>query len=245
MASPPENANLTITTDISVGDWIRDSLAPRLPFSEVPRTIGIVIPKGFESYVLIRHTGEGDHQGALGPETLKTLLRVLSKFTTDQEDCCFAMWDGYGWGNPGVPFTAVRGPRLKRFLQEFILRYGSYPRRKRFVPPTEHPDLHTLPVGILNSELFKLPSRNYLLAKGPLIEALKIGHVRMGWFHPQSPNLLWPNGRSWILATEIDYDVTLIAGSEKLIEAILSTDSLTAERFLVTDTIEELQVAES
>jgi len=245
MASPPENANLTITTDISVGDWIRDSLAPRLPFSEVPRTIGIVIPKGFESYVLIRHTGEGDHQGALGPETLKTLLRVLSKFTTDQEDCCFAMWDGYGWGNPGVSFTAVRGPRLKRFLQEFILRYGSYPRRKRFVPPTEHPDLHTLPVGILNSELFKLPSRNYLLAKGPLIEALKIGHVRMGWFHPQSPNLLWPNGRSWILATEIDYDVTLIAGSEKLIEAILSTDSLTAERFLVTDTIEELQVAES
>jgi len=45
--------------------------------------------------------------------------------------------------------------------------------------------------------------------------------------------------------TEIDYDVTLLAGSEKLIEAILSTDSLTAERFLVTDTIEELQVAES
>ena len=83
------------------------------------------------------------------------------------------------------------------------------------------------------------------MAKGPLIETLKIGHVRMGWFQPQSPNLLWPSDRSWILVTEIDYDVTLIAGSEKLIEAILSTDSLTSERFLVTDTIEKLQVAGS
>ena len=245
MVSGPEKAKLNISTDISVGDWIRDSLAPRVPFSEVPRTIGIVIPQGFESYVLIRHTDEGDIQGALGPETLKTLLAVLSKFTTVQEDCFYAMWKGYGWGHRGVPLTAVRGSRLQRFFQEFILRYGSHPRRKRFVPPREHSDLHTLPDGILNSELFKLPSREYLLAKGPLIEALKIGHVGMGWFQPQSPNLLWPSDRSWILVTEIDYDVTLIAGSEKLIEAILSTDSLTSERFLVTDTIEKLQVAGS
>jgi len=245
MTSGPEKAKLTIAADISVGDWIRESLVPWVPFTEVPMTIGFVIPKGFESYVLIRHTGEGDHQGELGPETLKTLLRVLSKITTAQEDCFYAMWEGYGWGHPGVAYTAVRGSRLQRFFREFILRYGSSPRRKRFVPPQEDPDLHTLPVGILNAELFKLPYRNYLLAKGPLIEALKIGHVRMGWFQPQSPNLLWPNDRSWILTTEIDHDVTLIAGSEKLIEAILNTDSLTSERFLVTDTIEKLQVAKS
>ena len=245
MASAPEKAKLTISTDISVGDWIRESLVPWVPFSEVPMTIGFVIPKGFENYVLVRHTGEGDHQGALGPETLKTLVRVLSKFTTAQEDCFFAMWEGYGWGHPGVPLTAVRGPRPKRFFQEFILRYGSNSRQTRFVPPPEHTDLHTLPVGILNSELFKLPYRNYLLAKGPLIEALKIGHVRMGWFQLQSPNLLWPSDRNWILATEIDYDVTLIAGSDELIESILSTDSLTAERFLVTDAVEKLRVADS
>ena len=243
-----ERASLTIVTDASVGDWIRESLTPWVPFTDAQMTIGFVIPKGFQSYVLIRHAGEGDHQGALGSATLETLLTVLSKFTTADEDCYFAMWEGFSWGNPGVPLTAVRRPKLHRFVQQFALRFGRIPHRSRrqtYVPPFEDPELHTLPVGIMKSERFKLPYRDYLLAKGSLFEGPKIGRSRMGWFHPQSPNLIWPSDRSWILATEIDHDVTLIAGSEKLVEAILNTDSLTAERFLVTDTIEKLRVAKS
>ena len=248
MATAPEKAKLTIVTDVSVGDWIRDSLTPWVPFTEVQITIGFVIPKGFESYVLIRHTGERDHQGSLGPETLETLLIVLSKFTKAQEDCFYAIWEGYGWGNPGVPLIAVRRPRFQRFVQQFISRFGSHPhrsRRRTYVQPEEDPDLHTLPVGIMKSERFKLPYRDYLLARGSLFEAMKIGHRRSEWFQPQSPNLLWPIDKSWILATEIDFDVTLIAGSEQLVEAILSTDSLTAERFSVSDTYEQLRVADS
>ena len=240
-----ERASLEIARDLSVGDWIRDSLTPWIAFTDVPVSIGIVIPKGFQSYVLVRHTGKGDHQGSLGAETFERLLRVLSKFTPASEECFFAMWEGYSWGYPGVPLTAMRRPRMQRFVQEFILRYGIYQRRKRFVPQPEQPELHTLPSGIMAAERFKLPNRDYLLAKGPLLEAQKIGHVRWEWFDPQSPNLLWPIDRSWILATEIDFDVTLVAGSEKLVEAILSIDSLTAQRFSVTDTIEQLRVAES
>jgi len=64
----------------------------------------------------------------------------------------------------------------------------------------------------------------------------------MGSFHPQSPNLIWPNDRNWILATEIDLDVTLVGGSQELIEVILASDSLTAERFFITDSVESLRV---
>lgn len=43
---------------------------------------------------------------------------------------------------------------------------------------------------------------------------------------PQSANLVWPEDRSWCLATEIDAQCTLIAGSGELISAIHDEPSL-------------------
>ena len=80
--------------------------------------------------------------------------------------------------------------------------------------------------------------------RGPLSEANNIGWTFSDAFQSQSPNLLWPRDRSWIMATEIDFNVTLIGGSESLVATILNAGSLTAERFNVTDTIEQLPVAE-
>jgi hypothetical protein len=40
--------------------------------------------------------------------------------------------------------------------------------------------------------------------------------------------MIWPADRSWYLATEIDFDSTLVGGSAKLIEAILSEPSFEA-----------------
>jgi hypothetical protein len=238
----PEQAKLDVCSDVTRGDWIRDSLVPWIPFSNDSMTIGSIIPTGFESYVLIRHFGEGDYQGALGPTTLGTLLRVLSSFTNTPDHCIYAMWEGFGWGIPGVPFTPLSRSRFKRFIREFRLRYGSYPRRAEPIQSSPDPELHTLPSGLFNTELFTLPFRNYLLAEGPLMEALRVGHVRMGSFRAQSPNIMWPHDRNWILATEIDFDVTLVGGTEELIESILTTDSLTTERFLITDSVESLRV---
>jgi hypothetical protein len=50
------------------------------------------------------------------------------------------------------------------------------------------------------------------------------------WFDPQSPNLLWPQDQSWCLATEIDFDSTLVAGSTHLVEAVLAASDLEAWR---------------
>lgn len=91
-----DKAQLDIAPDVSVGDWIRESLAPWAAFSESPVTIGIVIPKGFESYVLVRHTGLGDHHGGLGNENLKRLEEILSNFTITPEECFLALSEGYG-----------------------------------------------------------------------------------------------------------------------------------------------------
>ena len=244
-----DKAQLDIALDVLVGDWIRESLDPWVAFSEIPVTIGIVIPKGFESYVLVRHTGTGDHHGGLGNETLQTLVEILSNFTTTAQDCFFALWEGYGWMHPGsiAIYKPSQHPKLHRFFRPISIRFGARRFRRRFrtqVQSLDHLESHTLPEGIMKAERFKLPNREYLLMRGPLSEARKIGWIFSESFHPQSPNLLWPSDRCWILATEIDFNVTLIGGSESLVEAILNTGSLTAERFKVTDTIEQLPVAE-
>ncbi|MGJ9371834.1 hypothetical protein [Nesterenkonia sp. CF4.4] len=42
----------------------------------------------------------------------------------------------------------------------------------------------------------------------------------------QSPSILWPEDRSWVLATELDYDSTLIAGTAALISDLVRTSGL-------------------
>ena len=81
----------------------------------------------------------------------------------------------------------------------------------------------------LNAPRLSLPGRDHLLFTGPLLTALDMGdQVTDDWFDPQSPNLLWPADRSWCVASEIDFDSTLIAGPVQLIEAVLAAPALEA-----------------
>lgn len=44
----------------------------------------------------------------------------------------------------------------------------------------------------------------------------------------QSPSILWPDDHSWLLATEIDFDSTLVAGTTALIRELVQTPGLEA-----------------
>lgn len=58
--------------------------------------------------------------------------------------------------------------------------------------------------------------------------------ARPPWFNEDfgrttpSPNLAWPRDRSWCLATEIDFDSTLVGGSAELIAAVVQSQELEA-----------------
>jgi hypothetical protein len=54
---------------------------------------------------------------------------------------------------------------------------------------------------------------------------------------PTSPNLIWPTDRAWLLASEIDFDSTLIGGSDALVEAIMDSDGIEAARVGATDSL--------
>ena len=94
-----------------------------------------------------------------------------------------------------------------------------------FVPPRS-PSNHdlpsnTLPEGIFESPRFQLPNRNYLLTQGPIEEALRIEFHYGNFFSFESPNLIWPEDKSWIVVSEIDFCATLIGGSLELIQKIM------------------------
>ncbi len=158
-------------------------------------------------------------EGTLEPAALTALLDVLAPFTGEQE-CCHALWEGYGWLTGSSSFT--------------VFAYADSEGGPPPPPPQPAPVPVPVPVPVqlrraLAAPRLSLPGRDYLLLAGPLRAALAMGDQVTGdWFDPQSPNLLWPLDRSWCLVSEIDFDSTLIGGSTELIEAVLAAPGLEA-----------------
>jgi hypothetical protein len=155
---------------------------------------------------------------AMGDVPVPTLARLLDVLAdhTAEDDCFHALWEGYGWlDGRGVAYLVARGTTPVP------------------APPAPQP---ALPPEVLTGPRFRLPERNYLLFRGPLRAALAVGDDHGGWvsddgepwFSPQSPNLIWPADRSWCVATEIDFDSTLVAGSRALVDAVLAHPDLEA-----------------
>jgi len=90
------------------------------------------------------------------------------------------------------------------------------------------PPVSAFPVEVLDGPRVRL-GRDYILLQGPLASALAIGlHADDEWPADQSPNLFWPDDRAWIVSTEIDLNSTLVAGSHRLIEELLTIAGLEA-----------------
>jgi len=100
-------------------------------------------------------------------------------------------------------------------------------------PDTTEPPAAAVPPAfreeVMSGRRLHHPGRDYLLFAGPLEAAMDLGHwPSQDWFVPQSPSLIWPTDHSWCVATEVDFDSTLIAGDNDLIDAVLGAEDLEA-----------------
>lgn len=155
--------------------------------------------------------GNEPEQGNLQPSTLAAVLDVLERWTTTNQECVMALWDGFGWvGGQGAGLYGSAGSGT--------------------LPPA-------YPADVLHGPRLQLPAREYLLFTGPLRAAQQMGHRTPAdlreqwpyeWLWRQSPNLLWPSDCRWCLATEIDLDSTLVGGPSELVEALVSSPMLEA-----------------
>jgi len=235
--------------DVSAGDWIAAHLV------RLDGTVGQHVPAVFDAYARVLHpphtptgeqgtwaqvcattgttahplmqwltisrtqdvpTGDGaftsrsawsgspPDTGNLAPEPLDALLDVLGETTGDQR-CVFALWEGLGW-------VDCRGAWFRRTAADgTVIEEGE--------PPS------AFPLEVLDGPRLALPGRSYLLFTGPLADATQLDPRGFG---SQSPNLFWPRDHSWCVATEVDFDSTLIGGPRPLIDAVLASPVLEA-----------------
>jgi hypothetical protein len=156
--------------------------------------------------------GGNPSRGHLVPEILVPLCDLLAAHTARPDHCFYCLWEGWGWvDGAGLSLTATVGEQAP-IVRPLTPAFSEYE---------------------LSRPRVRLPGRDYLLFSGSLREVagmLRAG-IAGGWLPDehlweQSPNLIWPADHVWCVASEIDFDSTLVAGSRELIEAVLGSPAL-------------------
>jgi hypothetical protein len=88
--------------------------------------------------------------------------------------------------------------------------------------------------AVLAGPRLELPGRAYGLIEGRLGELTDPEWpwgAGIGWsapFEGPMPQLIWPADHAWVVASEIDWDSTIVAGSRALIDAVLALEGVEA-----------------
>ena len=95
----------------------------------------------------------------------------------------------------------------------------------------------TLPVDVVNAPRFSPPHRGHLLF-GATFEELGPAPVATtdNWAGSHGPSLFWPRSRQWCSGVEIDVVVTIVGGSDALVD-----DLLTLPGAVEVDSLERLR----
>ncbi|WP_146244824.1 hypothetical protein [Curtobacterium sp. MCPF17_051] len=156
------------------------------------------------------------------PTQLAALTGLLAEATSTPDDLVGAIWDGwgdlngsstmgFGWQGEGEPTAAERAE-----MQEHMARMQAQHRREQAALRES-----------LASPRFLWPAREcFLLSMSlpQLSDPSWTDDARVGMYvdFGHTPQMLWPEGREWVLATEIDWDSTIVAGSRSLVDAVLA-----------------------
>lgn len=150
-------------------------------------------------------SGENPERGSLPVEVLRSLCDTLEQHTSDSNHCLFGLWTGKNLA--AFAFAEAADALTHSSVQE---------TQKAAFSMEE-----------LEGPQFRLKGRQYVLLEGPLTAA-KECNSGGELLENLSPNLLWPSDKAWFVATDIDLDSTLVAGSDELITAVVSSPELEA-----------------
>lgn len=180
-------------------------------------------------------------EGELDVDVLATLAAHLLPHTRTPDAGYAALWEGIGglvgfFGEtPSRAFFTIGGdPNHEAMLN----RSTHDPFNNVFRKPSWQE-------GILSREIsegarLSLPGREHILFSVPPRAFTDRGWMLdVPWrdrvaeehgFAPsaQGPSLIWPEDRSWVVVTEVDFDSTVVAGSAELIRAICADENLEA-----------------
>jgi hypothetical protein len=222
--------SLTVIDGEQAGAWI----APRLQgeFGAVT----LQVPSGYAAYVRVCHPatdpcGEpvtwADVAAATGRVAHPLMQWHVLVGSRDYLNFKGSLWPG------GDPDRGDLAPEPLERLCRVLRRHTTDADRCFFGVWEGWSGVHDGGLAFSGEELTRrrllLPHREYVVLAGPLSAVGEIGDpAGVNGFEPCSPNLIWPADRAWFVASEIDFDSTLIGGTADLIKEILDTPELDA-----------------
>lgn len=178
-------------------------------------------------------------QGRMPTHTLAAIAAVLTPHTTTPDAGFVGVWEGWGGLVGG---NGTNGRRFLEFTDGAPSETGWSSLRASFENPFRKPRWTP---GILSDEIsrgprLRLPDRDHVL-----FSAAPSAFVDPAWIldapwrdrpaeehgiapDAQHPSILWPADHAWVMASEIDYDSTIVGGSNALIQALCADAALEA-----------------
>jgi hypothetical protein len=210
--------------NVRAASWIGSQLHPW------NQDTGSVIPEGFDAYCRVFHP-EGpiypdgsfqswadiaDRNGRIAHPNMQfhMINRPVGSPPPDM------LHEGSG------PSEGSLLPRERRHLVELLRAKTGTPEHCWFCIWDGYGNIE------VRGPLVELPNRNYGLYEGPIDVAMVA--LDVPWMD-QSPNLWWPQDRSWIVVTEIDYAWTYVGGSKELINELCSDAIIEAMQVRLDD----------
>jgi hypothetical protein len=170
-------------------------------------------------------------------ERCRPLYEVLARWSVTDE-CWVGIWEGHG----SLSFPVSMGffsSGSKRRRGRGFRRVGS--RRERLERDTieMHGDLargwFDVAHRVASAPTFELPGRAYLLVRAPLSAVCECESELQA-----AANLVWPDDCSWCVATEIDFDSTLVGGPQGLVDALREDTRLEVVKVRPEDRLDAL-----
>ncbi len=167
-------------------------------------------------------------EGHLDLDLLAALTGHLARATTTPEDLVAGIWNGWGeltGATSAVHLSEVRGP--KGCLARRRERHEAEARLRESLAA----DVRAAAAG---GPWLEWPGREMVLFATSVSELADPTWVERAGIGGQpglsdlGPQLLWPQDRVWVVASEIDWDSTIVAGSRALVDAVIADERFEA-----------------
>lgn len=215
-------SHMRMESDFTAIDWIARDL------HDFGKDVGSVIPPGFDAYARIMHPielrREKDHvrRPIRWSELAALQTRALAHVLRESARTPALTIDGCEFGVEHSPIGSLTANLAQSLTR--ILASQTQASSKCFFAlwdgwGTPLPEPAASRTRYINR-------RSYHLFAGTIDEAAASLEPE-GYMH-RSANLWWPDEHSWIVATEIDFHWTYVAGSRECIAAVLASEAFEA-----------------
>jgi hypothetical protein len=159
-------------------------------------------------------------EGSLSESEVGALVELLRAEGRTDARCWFGVWSGYATVDVGAAYLLARGTPMHR-IANGVVRMRERIARSR----ARHAGARRAKFALLNG------NRTYVLIGATVEDAVTLHHE----FQYRTPNLWWPEDRSWFVHTEIDAMSTYLGGSRELIDRLVEEQVLESFQVGVDD----------